>query len=110
MFCLSKNENPYFFYSPFAGVIGSTGGFTFPPRMMANKSTEHPDNGLLDNDILKSFFSISGPDDNLQYTYGWERIPENFYKRNPSHPYTASKFFQDFNMFVQETPEMVSIG
>jgi hypothetical protein len=81
MFLKSKSENPYFFYAPFAGVIASTGGFTFPPRIFTNKSVAHPDNGIIDKEILKSFFSISGPDDNLVYTYGHEQITMNFYKR-----------------------------
>jgi hypothetical protein len=72
MFLKSKNENPYFFYPPFASVIASTGGFTFPPRMFANKSAEYSDNSILDKGILKYFFSISGPDDNLVSTHGYD--------------------------------------
>lgn len=71
MFLKSVHENPYFFYPPFAGDIAVTGGFTFPPRMMANKSTEYPDNGYLSASTLNSFFSITGDSaDTLKYTYG----------------------------------------
>ncbi|KAF2086924.1 Cloroperoxidase [Saccharata proteae CBS 121410] len=110
MFLKSKNENPQFFYAPFAGVIASTGGFTFPPRMMSNKSAEHPDNGILDKENLKSFFSITGDDDNLTYTYGYERIPENFYKRAIGNEYTVPKFFEDLFALAAVFPETFSTG
>jgi len=110
MFLKSKHENPEFFYAPFAGVIASTGGFTFPPRMFSNKSAEYPDNGILDAEILKTFFSISGPDDDLQYTYGYEQIPANFYKRAIGNEYTAALFFEDTLNFAKNFPEMFSIG
>jgi hypothetical protein len=48
MFLKSKNENPEFFYAPFAGVIASAGGFTLPPCMFSNKTAVYLDNGLLD--------------------------------------------------------------
>jgi hypothetical protein len=110
MFLKSKHENPYFFYPLFAGVIASTGGFTFPPRMFSNKSAEYPDNGILDKEILKSFFAISGPDDNLTYTYGHEEIPANFYKRAIGNEYTIPLFFDDTVSFASNFPEMFSIG
>jgi hypothetical protein len=110
MFLKSKNENPYFFYPPFASVIVSTGGFTFPPRMFANKIAEYPDNCILDKEILKSFFSISGPDDNLVYTDGYEQILAYFSKRSMGNEYTAALFFEDSINFAKGFPEMFSIG
>lgn len=35
----------------------------------------------LAKDVLKSIFGVSGSDDALQYNYGYERIPENWYRR-----------------------------
>ncbi|KUJ21101.1 putative aromatic peroxygenase [Mollisia scopiformis] len=110
MFLKSVNENPQFFYAPFAGVIASTGGFSFPPRMMSNKSAEYPDNGILDKEVLKSFFSISGPDDDLTYTYGHEQIPANFYRRAIGNEYIFAEFLEDTAMFASYFPEMISIG
>jgi hypothetical protein len=109
MFLKSKNENPYF-YPPLAGVITSTGGFTFPPRMFANKSAEYPDNGIPGKKIHKSFFSIAGPDNNPVYTHGFEQISANFYKRAIGNEYTAALFFEDSISFAREFPEMFSIG
>lgn len=110
MFLKSKNENPNFFYAPFAGVIASTGGFSFPPRMFSNKSAEYPDNGILNKEVLKSFFAISGPDDALVYTYGHEQIPANFYRRAIGNEYVFAEFMQDLNMFATYFPEMISVG
>lgn len=110
MFLKSKHENPNFFYAPFAGVIASTGGFSFPPRLMSNKSAEHPDNGILDKEMLKSFFAISGPDNNLTYTYGYERIPANFYRRAIGNEYIFGEFLEDLAMFATYFPETLSIG
>jgi hypothetical protein len=57
--------------------------FTFIYRFMSNKSAENPE-GILNKDVLKSFMSISGLEDNLVWTSGHERILDNWYKRNPS--------------------------
>lgn len=110
MFLKSKTENPEFFYAPFAGVIASTGGFTFPPRMFSNKSAAYPDNGILNKEILKSFFSITGSDDELVYTEGHEQIPANFYKRAIGNEYTIPLFIEDTFSFASKFPEMFSIG
>lgn len=44
---------------------------------MANKSAEHPE-GILNKNVLKSFMAISGPENNLTWTKGYERIPDNW--------------------------------
>jgi hypothetical protein len=78
--------------------------------MFSNKSAEYPDNGVLTPSVLKSFFAVSGSDDNLQYTEGHERIPANFYRRALGNEYNAGLFFQDAVMFASYFPEMFSIG
>lgn len=47
---------------------------------MANNSVEHPE-GLLTPETLKSFFSYTGSGSSLTYTYGHERIPNNWVSR-----------------------------
>jgi len=54
---------------------------------MSNKSAEYPE-GVLNKAVLKSFMSYTGPEDNLVHTPGHERIPDNWYKRNPSDEYS----------------------
>lgn len=110
MFELSKRTNPYFFYAPFAGVIASTGGFTFPPRLMSNKSAAYPDNGYLSADILNSFFSVKKSAGKLVYTFGHERIPSKFYRRAIGNEYTGELFFEDSFNYVKYFPEMFSTG
>jgi hypothetical protein len=55
--------------------------------MMANHSKEYPD-GYLDKETFKSFFAVSGDSGAFTYKAGWERIPDNWYKRPVADPYT----------------------
>lgn len=55
--------------------------------MMANHSTQYPD-GYLDKGTFKSFFAISGESGAFTYEPGYERIPDNWYKRPALDPYT----------------------
>lgn len=73
----SISKNPYFAYLPFSGIMVSQAAFTFIYRFMANKSAEYPE-GVLNKDVLKSFMSITGPENNLKWTKGNERIPDNW--------------------------------
>lgn len=74
----SITENPYFFNGIFSGVLVQPAAYTFIYRFMANKSEEAPE-GILDGNVLKSFFSITGDDGDFTYTHGYERIPDNWY-------------------------------
>ena len=47
----------------------SQAAFTFIYRFMANKSSEYPE-GVLNQQVLKSFMSITGTDSNVSYTTG----------------------------------------
>lgn len=53
---------------------------TFIYRFMSNKSATYPE-GYLNGEVLKSFFSVTGTPGNFTYTPGYERIPDNWYKR-----------------------------
>lgn len=59
---------------PFAGIEVSQAAFTFIYRFMSNKSAEFP-SGVLNKQVLKSFMSIQGPENNLRHVPGNERIP-----------------------------------
>ena len=54
---------------------------------MNNESADNPE-GVLNKDVLKSFMSISGPDNDLVWTPGNERFPDVFYKRNDADQYS----------------------
>ena len=64
----SIDKNPYFTYLPFTGTAVSQAAFTFIYRFMANKSAEYPE-GILNKDVLKSFMSIYGDEDNVNLAF-----------------------------------------
>ncbi|KAM0798671.1 hypothetical protein BDR22DRAFT_881597 [Usnea florida] len=105
----SVATNPYFFFPQFAGVFVSPAGYAFPPRMMANHSTEYP-SGYLDKASFMSFFAITGESGSFEYNAGWERIPDNFYRRPLSDPYTIPGYILDVLAFGLRDPRLLSIG
>lgn len=105
----SVSKNPYFFYGPFDGIEVSQAAFTFIYRFMSNKSAENPE-GVLNKADLKSWMAISGPENNLTWTKGYERIPTPFYKRNPADSYSIPYFEADILYFAETVPEVISIG
>ncbi|KXS99931.1 hypothetical protein AC578_903 [Pseudocercospora eumusae] len=108
-FTESINKNPYFAYLPFGGIEVSQAAFTFIYRFMSNKSAENPE-GILNKNVLKSFMSVTGPENNLKHTPGHERIPNNWYKRNPSDEYSIPYFQTDILYLAAADPRILSIG
>lgn len=79
---------------------------------MSNHSTEYP-NGILDKGTLKSFFAIEeGSDGSLSWKPGYERIPDNWYRRplGPQNEYSPNSFALDLLQMAQTVPEAVSVG
>lgn len=105
----SITTNPYFFSSPFAGVLVSPAGYNFPVRMMSNRSAEFPEGSLFKKDLM-SFFAITGESGNFQYTPGHERIPDNWYKRAIDDEYTIAGFLADVIDFAEQYPPLLDIG
>lgn len=105
----SINDNPYFFNGPFSGVLVQPAAYTFIYRFMANKSAEHPE-GVLNQDVLKSFFSITGDSGNFKWTEGYEKIPDNWYKRAIGDEYTIPFFLADVVAAAVEYPQFLDIG
>lgn len=74
----SVANNPYLFNGPFTGVEVQPAAYTFIFRFMGNKSAEYPQ-GLLNTDILNSFFGITkNADGSLTQHPGMERFPDNW--------------------------------
>lgn len=73
-------NNPYFFNGPFSGVAVQPAAYSFIYRFMANHTAEDPA-GILNQDVLKSFFAITGNSGSFNNQDGWERIPDNWYRR-----------------------------
>ena len=105
----SINNNPFFFNGPFSGAIASPAAYAFIYRFMANKSAEIPE-GRLDRTSLMNFYAMTGSSGNFQYTPGYERIPENWYKRNPADDYTIPYFVCDALNQITTHLEFASIG
>lgn len=57
--------NSLWIIDPFAGDIVKQAAFTFIYRFMSIKTAEYPE-GRLSEDVLKSFMSIQGPENDLR--------------------------------------------
>jgi hypothetical protein len=82
--------NPYYFAPPYAGVAFTFGAHMFAYELLANHSAEHP-RGYLSPEVFEQFFSYTRDDNNqLVFTYGHERIPDNWYKRADDDAWTLA--------------------
>lgn len=125
----SLMTNPDFYYGPWSGFIARSAGYFFASRLFANYSSESPQGGIsksytylvvvgktnrntllrLDSlsiaqDILKSFYAVEGDGENMTYTMGHERIPENWY-RAPLD-YDLPSFNLDLLSLITRYPEL----
>ncbi|KAG5659672.1 hypothetical protein KAF25_002231 [Fusarium avenaceum] len=106
----SVKTNSHFFFSPFAGILVSPAAYAFPPRMMANHSKEYPE-GYLSREVFTSFFGVKGSKPgNFQVNQGWERIPENWYKRPVGDDYSIPDFLIDVLAHAAKYPKLLSFG
>ncbi|WPG98150.1 Hypothetical protein R9X50_00093600 [Acrodontium crateriforme] len=99
----SVANNPNFFYGPFTGTTVTQAAFTFIYRYMANHTAEAPD-GVLNQANLKSFFAISGDSDSLTWTPGYERIPNNWYRRGINDSYGVLGLANDISALAAKYP------
>ncbi|KAB8337271.1 hypothetical protein FH972_021572 [Carpinus fangiana] len=105
----SLATNPYFFYGPFTGIAVSTAGHAFAANLFANHSAESPD-GLLNKEVLKSFFGVTGSDNSLRVLPGQERIPNNWYRRSNLVGYAFQDLAADTIAGILAHPQLGSIG
>ncbi|CAO1601084.1 hypothetical protein XANCAGTX0491_004748 [Xanthoria calcicola] len=108
-FNYSIETNPYFFFPQFAGVLVAPAGFAFPPAMMSNHSAQYPQ-GYLDKETFKSFFAVTGDSGNFKYQPGYERIPDNWYKRAIGTEYSIPAFLLDVLQFGLQDARLLSVG
>nr|POE80889.1 aromatic peroxygenase [Quercus suber] len=102
-------NNPYFFNAPFPGLLVQPAAFTFIYRFMANHSAENPI-GTLTYDVIQSWFGIKGKSGSYTAPFGHERIPENWYRRSQSAPYTIPYFLGDVVAAAALHPKFLDIG
>lgn len=105
----SISSNPYFFHSAFAGVLVSPAGYSFPIRMMANHSDQFPQ-GSLSKEQLMSFFAVFGESGNFIYSAGYERIPDNWYKRAIGDEFTVPDYLADVLDYAEKDPRLLDVG
>jgi len=105
----SVNRNPYFFFPQFAGVLVAPAGYSFPKAMMANHSEEFV-NGNLDKETFKSFFAITGKSGSFKYNAGYERIPENWYRRPIGDDFSIPDFLVDVLDYGAQDPQLLIPG
>ncbi|KAF8912342.1 hypothetical protein CPB85DRAFT_1508999 [Mucidula mucida] len=98
----SVQNNPYFFYAPFAGLVASHAAFFFVPEFMSNHTE---DGAVLNGDVLKSFCGVSNDSRPLR---GQERIPDNWYRRRT--PYTLPGFLISLTELLLENPKYIAVG
>ncbi|KAJ8075152.1 hypothetical protein PM082_019480 [Marasmius tenuissimus] len=102
----SIHHNPYFFNGVISGVGVQPAGYIFPQRFMANRSLEYPD-GIVNRRTLRSFFGV---DEDLVYREGWERIPDDWYKRAVGDDYDLASYVLDVLDAALEYPIFLSVG
>lgn len=77
---------------------------------MANHSEEYPD-GYLDRQTFASFFGVEGDnEDNFVVRQGWERIPDNWYKRPLDDEFSIPDFLVDVAEHASYYPRLLSFG
>lgn len=102
-------NNPYFFNAPFPGLLVQPAAFTFIYRFMANHSAEDPV-GTLSYSTIQSWFGITGSDGNYQAPFGYERIPDNWYRRSMTAPYSIPYFLGDVVAAAGLHPKFLDVG
>lgn len=76
---------------------------------MGNKTEENPQ-GVLNGDILKTFYAVSGEEGNFKYNRGHERIPDNWYTRNAGDSYSIAYLISDDLEMVLQHLDLDSVG
>ncbi|KAI7771419.1 hypothetical protein LZL87_010859 [Fusarium oxysporum] len=93
-----------------AGVLVSPAAYSFPPRMMANHSDKYPE-GYLSREVFTSFFGVKGSKPgNFKVNQGWERIPENWYRRPVEDEFSIPDFLVDVLEHAEKYPRLLNIG
>ncbi|KAL9093997.1 MAG: hypothetical protein Q9165_003667 [Trypethelium subeluteriae] len=102
-------SNPYYFTGAVSTIGVVPGAYDFVITMMSNHTAEEP-SGYLDGYNLKSFFGISGDPGSFVWNKGQERIPDNWYRRPSTNPYTVVQLATDLVILYAAYPDSLKIG
>ncbi|KAJ4002762.1 hypothetical protein NW752_009414 [Fusarium irregulare] len=99
--------NPQFYYGPLTGMVIRNAAYFFTSRMMSNH-TKGSDEDIMDRETLKTFFAVKEEGGKLTYKRGWERIPNNWYRRSVDYGFASA--IADVVKLITAYPELSSIG
>ncbi|KAI9719835.1 MAG: hypothetical protein M1828_006056 [Chrysothrix sp. TS-e1954] len=103
-------NNPNYFSPAYGGVAFTFGAHMFAYELLANHSTEAP-RGVLTPEVFESFFSYTRDSSGaLMYTYGMERIPDNWYKRADDDMWTLSDIVISTAQQCASYPDNCQVG
>ena len=103
-------NNPNYFSPPFAGVAFTPAAHLFVFELMANHSTDDP-RGILTPSVLESFFSYTRSKKGaLTYKYGYERIPDNWYRRSLQDLWTMPDILEAVAQQCASYPQTCAVG
>jgi len=101
-------NNPYYFSAPFAGLVAPA-AHDFVINFMSNHTAEQP-GGVLNRDVLKQFFAVTGEPGSFVHNRGQERIPENWYRRSLANAYNIPEVINDVLVNNAMYPGIVRFG
>ncbi|KAK3672124.1 hypothetical protein LTR78_008095 [Recurvomyces mirabilis] len=102
-------NNPYFFTASFGPIVAAA-AHELVVNLMSNHSAENP-GGTLNKENMKSFFSIEGDaPGNFSHIVGYERIPDNWYRRPTVLAYNIADLGLDLAQLVTQYPGTLSPG
>ncbi|KAH7333514.1 Chloroperoxidase [Rhexocercosporidium sp. MPI-PUGE-AT-0058] len=100
--------NPNFVYLPWSGWFVRNAAVIFSGRLFVNCSEEYPD-GIFSKEGLKAIYGVTGPDDDMVYVRGSDRIPENYYRRPRDFTFTDGLADLIYHTIIKR-PVLFSIG
>lgn len=106
----SVATNPNYFSPAYAGVAFTFGAHMFANVLLANHSAEYP-RGFLTPEVFMSFFSYTkDANDKLVFTYGHERIPDNWYRRADDDAWTLDDILMSTAQQCASYPANCQVG
>ncbi|KAF2725839.1 Cloroperoxidase [Polychaeton citri CBS 116435] len=102
-------NNPYYFTGAFSTVVVVPAAYNFVINFMSNHTVDEP-SGYLDGYNFKTFFGVSGNPGSFKWQRGQERVPENWYRRPSTTPYSAADVFLDVGIGYAAYPKTLKFG
>jgi len=101
--------NGHAFFGPVVQYALQPATYLFTYQFFANRSAEYPE-GYLDLETLKSFQGVTGEKGNFKWTWGGEKIPDNWYRRDILQPYLIESFTAEAVGMLLVDPELIVVG